>query len=718
MGGWLGLDTIRDILGVGYDTLKKRIQRGKFTQTRQVQVTGKGARGGLVWQIHITDPAIPEAARKGWLLAHAQPPAEAAAALPAARPETAVVAAAEKKLPAVTDLKDWQRETMDARLFFLRLVEKAEVTGIGVTRAIRTIVQQAQDGTLPEEAARFIPLANKRSGTDTKKRTLSERSLMRWWSDWNKAGKQIAALAPKAVEKRNVPAWGDAFLAAYRKPVKPSVAGALEDLAKVLPPAQCPSYHQATRFLKQVGSIEREKGRRTGQELRAIMPYIVRDTSDMEPGEVYISDGLTFKAWGVAHPGHGRPFSPEIVDVKDVYTRKIVGWSVGLAESGPVMAAALRNSIETHGRPYVWYHDKGPGYENELLTDDVTGILTRCLIHNLTSVAKMSQARGMIEKLRQDLWHKAAKEFLTYKGREMDREVKQRVYKIIKKDMREKGTSEFVMPWTDFLIWVQEKIDDYNNRPHSALPKVRDAVTGRRRHMTPNEMWDKAVADGWKPDIIPEAELADLFLPEKLCTVVRGQVTLFGNTYFHPALAEYHGDRVRVGYDFQDPRAVRVRDAEGRLVCFAGFEANKRRFVPRSLKDMVAEKREADRLRRLEVKADEIRLECLGTVETNAAPAVIELPPEVIAYEEKEAQRERQKVVSLDESRRLRDIGTPTDVYYLILDRIKAGTATPYQMQWKKDFEYWDETRKKVGLLLSDPYCFDDPDEQPERERQ
>lgn len=175
---------------------------------------------------------------------------------------------------------------------------------------------------------------------------------------------------------------------------------------------------------------------------------------------------------------------------------------------------------------------------------------------------------------------------------------------------------------------------------------------------------------------------------------------------------------MRVGYDFQDPRAVRVREIDGRLVCFAGFEANKRRYVPRSIKEMIAEKREADWLKRLEEKADEIRLERLGTVEASAAPTVIELAPEVIAYEEKQHERQRQKVVSLEQSRKLRDIGTPTDVYYLILDRIKAGTATPYQMQWKKDFEHWDETARKRGLLLSDPYCFDDPDEQRECEHQ
>jgi len=96
------------------------------------------------------------------------------------------------------------------------------------------------------------------------------------------------------------------------------------------------------------------------------------------------------------------------------------------------------------------------------------------------------------------------------------------------------------------------------------------------------------------------------------------------------------------------------------------------------------------------------------TKASTAAPEPYELAAEVLAGEE----RRRQKVVSLAESRKLRDVTSPTDVYYMILDRIKAGTVTPYQQQWKKDYEYWEDSTKKVGLLKADPYCLRDPGEQ------
>lgn len=65
-------------------------------------------------------------------------------------------------------------------------------------------------------------------------------------------------------------------------------------------------------------------------------------------------------------------------------------------------------------------------------------------------------------------------------------------------------------------------------------------------------------------------------------------------------------------------------------------------------------------------------------------------------------------------ARKLRDVSTPVDVFYLISDAEKRGVATEYQLRWKADFLNWEETRKKAGLLKDDPYCLHDPDDAPE----
>lgn len=614
-----------------------------------------------------------------------------------APPEENLPAAAEPAggPPSGASLKDWQRRVMDARLVFIRLIEGA--AHLGVSKAIRSIVKQAAEEALPAPVQALVPVANGRAGED---RALSQTTLMRWWSMYRKAG-TYTVLAPKAPEGRDIPPWAAHFLACWQKPQKPSVAAALDALPSVLPPdIPMPSYSQARRFLLRLGNVEKQRGRMTGQELRSIRPYIKRDTSDMVPGECYISDGLTFKAWGIAHPAHGRPFSPEICDVQDVHTRKIVGWSVGLAESGPTVAAALRHAVETHGVCSIFYHDKGPGYENQLLQDPVTGIVTRLGIHNLTSTARQSQARGMIEKLRRDLWHKEAKNFLTYKGREMDRETKLKVHKIVKKDLKTKGMSDFIMPWPEFLLWVQERVDAYNNRPHQALPKIRDPHTGRMRHMTPNEMWDKAVAERGAPPLLSQEEITDLFLPEKVCKVDRGTIRLFGNSYASGSLEEYHGDQVRVGYDVHDPRSVLVRDLDGRIICIAAFKGNHRRYFAKPVSELAAEKREAERLKRLALKEEEIRLERIGTVEVRSAPEHIELPPEVLEYEARIERKEKEK-----QENRNRFFNDVNEIYDDIREREKLGLAKPYEIAWANDKDRSEQLGRRVGLYKEDPYC-------------
>ncbi len=99
------------------------------------------------------------------------------------------------------------------------------------------------------------------------------------------------------------------------------------------------------------------------------------------------------------------------------------------------------------------------------------------------------------------------------------------------------------------------------------------------------------------------------------------------------------------------------------------------------------------------------------THDTTAPLEHRELPEHVIQGEKLREELHQKKIVSLAVSRQLRDISSPTDVYYMILDRIKSGDATGYQMRWKKDFEYWDETTKKVGLMKDDPFCLGDPEE-------
>jgi putative transposase len=310
----------------------------------------------------------------------------------------------------------------------------------------------------------------------------------------------------------------------------------------------------------------------------------------------------------------------------------------------------------------------------------------------------------------------------------MDRVMRKRVYTRLERDLKKvqkagmlgqvEKTSELLLSWVEFLDFLEHWVIDYNNTPHSALPKI-TAPRPRepeskpiRRHMTPFESWAQAVADGFKPTVYEGDMLAHLMMPHQRITVKREKFTLLGNSYHAYELCQWHDREMIAAYDIHDASRVWVLDLEERPVCVANWKGNKVHARPVAQTEKAIMDRENRRGGNLERKLEMVRSEAdRSTIEV--APAIIELPPEVLKGEEER----RQKVVSLAQSRKLRDVSSPLDIYFMILDRIKSGEASAYQLQWKKDYEYWSETKKTLGLFKEDQYCLRDPEEQRETQR-
>lgn len=522
--------------------------------------------------------------------------------------------------PVPTQLKDWQRQVAEARAAICAEVQRLATVG-GTSKAVQTVISLAASGMLPEHLQQLVPVANARAGASGN-RTLSRSSIFRWLKD---AEGGVAALAPRQRASNDIPAWEPYLLALYRQPQKPALKWVMEQLPSALPAGiEVPSYFAANRFINKLSKTEVQRGRMGNREIKSIRPFVRRDTSQMWPADAYTADGHTFDA-EVAHPMHGRAFRPEITTVLDIGTRRAVGWSAGLAESTWAVLDALRHACLTGGIPAIFYVDNGSGYKNAAMSAEATGFIARIGATLTHSLPYNSQARGLEERSHQSIWVRGAKTLPTYMGADMDREAKQKAYKITRADLRLVGSSRLLMPWSDFVQWCEEQIDAYNNRPHRALPKIRDNETGKMRHQSPNEAWQQAVIEGWQPVMVEPHEADDLFRPYKEAKANRGEVRLFGNLYFHPDLEHHHGETVRVGYDIHDASRVWVRDQQGRLICVAEFEANKRSYFPESFIQQAAEKRAKGRIKRAEAKIEEAMEELQPSALIEHQPS-IELP--------------------------------------------------------------------------------------------
>lgn len=408
-------------------------------------------------------------------------------------------------------LNEKQRSVMLARLAFCREIERlAEV--VSQKTAISTLLKHAEDGQLSPYLQNRIEIANDRK---TEGRGLSERTLKRWLSSWRAADRDQMALAPlRQRASLDVPDWAGAFLRCYQRPTKPSVAASYAEFSAAWS-GELPSIHAVQRFLKKLSPDALNVGRMSTQELKALKPFRRRSTKNLFPGDVYTADGHKFDA-EVINPLTGKPYRPEITTVLDVATRRVVGVSVGEAESAIGVLDALRDAVR-ECMFSIFYVDNGSGFANDTVrevVDRLGGTMTHSLPYN-------SQARGLSERGHQTIWVRAAKKLTSYIGADMDKHAGTKVHRVGRKQLRLTGRSQLIPEFGVFMAGMEQEVATYNSTPHRGLEKIRDHETGLMRHMSPDEAWQAAISEGWEPMHASSALVESLMRPQlvRLLTV-------------------------------------------------------------------------------------------------------------------------------------------------------------------------------------------------------
>jgi putative transposase len=603
-----------------------------------------------------------------------------------------------KEYKDFADLKSWQRQVAESRMAVLAEVDRLSMcNGTTLSVAIDALIETVRNNELSPYFTEIIEKANAKRGK--KSRTLSRRTVYYWLSQVEKGG--ISALAPEPGRKEfvGVPDWFDDFAKLYFRPQKPSINSCVEMMQKHYKNA--PNYYQVRWFLNKMSPVLINQNRMGKRAIKAISAYVERTIDNLWPSAVYSADGHTFDA-EVAHPIHGQPFRPEITGVIDIYSRKLVGWSVALSESAISVTDALRHACMTNGVPAIWYIDNGKGFNNKSL--DL--FIARLGITKQNGLPYNSQARGVIERSHQSIWVKAAKLLPTYMGAAMDSEAAQKAFKVTRKAIKNGEISKILPSWEFFLEFCNQAVNEYNNRPHSSLPKIFDETLGQQRHMTPSEVFDKGNIERpeFNPEIIHPSSCDDLFRPYEKRMVRRARVELFTNTYGHDLLNHYHEKYVAVGYDIHDAGKVWVRELDkdempSRLICVASFEYNKREYFPTSVIEQAAEKRVKNKVKRLKAHVETALLE-------NAKPSLFAPKASPISEEEARltAQIEAEFEAKLEErnsaeiitiNKKQRDFARA----YKIDEKLAKGEfVSPEDKQWFDGYSRQPEYRSGKGI--------------------
>ena len=131
-----------------------------------------------------------------------------------------------------------------------------------------------------------------------------------------------------------------------------------------------------------------------------VVPYIERNISQLEVGDVIIGDGHKL-AFQVINPFTGKPCRPTLAAYQDWKSGALVGFEIMIEENTQSIASALRNSIINLGKiPKYIYQDNGKAYKSKYFTetDGIVGLFVKLGIQPIFAKPYNAKAKP-IERL-------------------------------------------------------------------------------------------------------------------------------------------------------------------------------------------------------------------------------------------------------------------------------------------------------------------------------
>ncbi|MDD2764979.1 MAG: DNA-binding protein [Opitutaceae bacterium] len=627
--GWFSAQELEGLPGVPEsDSAVMRAAKKNLWVSRR-KLRGKGIEYALA--------SLPEATQKhllGLVINHA---VEASPALPAA-PDAGPPAVAApgnvvtvrgqvRKAASMVVMDDKKRAYQSAALILCRALDAAMAAAdCSAKRACRELAERLVGGEVRPEllsAAQATYLKPRKAagplgGVEAQFSRLQK--MMGFYEQGRLAGDVGLFLVPgsRAPEGHD-PVHVMAFLRFYCLPSRPPVTEAYKKMLPWLAERglAAPSYSTVCRIEQSLPVTVKYRGRVTGSEWRNLKPYIDRDVSMFHSNDIWVGDGHSFKA-KVQHPIHGQPFTPEVTVIIDWVSRKIVGWSVALAESTVAVSDAFRHAQSvTRARPLVYYSDNGSGQTGKVIDCPVSGTLARQGIAHETGIPGNPQARGIIERLWQVTFIALAREYPTCTWRGADENATTKMLKLLNR--KDQGGVR-IPSFRQLLDDVARVVDDYN-------------LHHEHRELDGNTPEDEYQARLDRDSIVfgpSEAELHALWMPEVVRVPQRGRVQLFGNTYCKADLVELlpEGAKVRVRYDLHNADTVWLLTMEGVFLGEARWDSHREAAFPVPQINQLRAERAAGKVRRGEKIIAEAQAE-LGEV-IDLVPAVPSSPIDLI----------------------------------------------------------------------------------------
>lgn len=289
-----------------------------------------------------------------------------------------------------------------------------------------------------------------------------------------------------------------------------------------------------------------------------VEPYIKRDASLLEVGDVLVADGhvLNFQ---VINPFTGKPTRATLVGFLDWKSTALVGYEIMLEENTQCIASALRNSIINLDMiPRVVYQDNGRAFRAKYFNDDkgftelgFYGLYTKLGIE--TVFARPYNARAkVIERFFKEFQEVFEKLLPSYVGSSINNKPAYlKRNEIIHKNIHE-SFNNYIPTIEETIKMIDMWLNFKNSQPCPNAPGKTIAEVLNER----------------KTQNIDITKLDDLMLATEVKTIQRNGIRFLNCDYFDERLYGFKS-KVLIKYNLFDLTNIKVFTTNGEYLCTA-----------------------------------------------------------------------------------------------------------------------------------------------------
>ena len=407
-----------------------------------------------------------------------------------------------------------------------------------------------------------------------------------------------------------------------------------------------------------------------------VEPYIERDISKIEVGDVLIADGhvLNFQ---VINPFTGKPTRATLVGFLDWKSTAFVGYEIMMTENTQCIASALRNAIINLGIiPKVVYQDNGKAFKAKYFQscdfdeECFNGVYANLGIHSV--FAKPYNARAkVIERFFLDFQEEFEKLMPSYIGTSIENRP----------------------------AWMNRNeklhLQLHNQQTKGNIPTVQDAIKYinawleyRNQKACPNDRSRsiQEVLNSVRKQDINKSALDYLMMKTESRTINKHGITFLGMHYRSDVILGLR-DKVYVRYSLFDLSKVHVYSMKGEFLCVAHRvqRVHPMANVLGTVKDMEEYKQQYQRQQKIKSRL----VKQIKKTFTKDELQVLEIEPEpVLEIEEQPKPKRERKLTSRERQMNVPMFNSNYEKYEWLMEN---GCTNPEQRKWLADYIRSDE---------------------------